>query len=39
MNKTMNDVVVVLIEIFRKSLNYKGDFAQNSISVLFYFFY
>ena len=31
----MNDVVV-MIEIFGKSLNYKGDFAQNFIFVLLF---
>ena len=36
MNKTMNNDVVVLIEIFGKSLNYRGDFAQNFIYVLLF---
>ena len=38
MNKVVNDVVVVVvvsIGIFGKSLNYKGDFIQNFIYVLF----
>ena len=36
MNEIMNDVVVVTIRIFGKSLNYKEDSAQNFIFVLLF---
>jgi len=34
MNEIVNDVVVETIEIFGKSLNYRGDSAQNFISLV-----
>ena len=36
MIEIVNDVVVVLIGIFGKSLNYRGDYAQNFIFVLLF---
>ena len=36
MNEIVNDVFVVMIEIFGKSLNYRGDSAQNFIFVLLF---
>jgi len=36
MIEIVNGVVVVLIEIFGKSLNYRGDYAQNFIFVLLF---
>ena len=36
MNEIVNDVVVVMIEIFGKSLNYRGNSAQNFIFVLLF---
>ena len=35
-NEIVNDVVVVTIGIFGKSLNYRGEFAQNFILVLIF---
>ena len=35
-NEIVNDVVVVTIEIFGKSLNHRGEFAQNFIFVLLF---
>ena len=35
-NEIVNDVVVVMIGIFGKSLNYKGEFFQNLIFVLLF---
>ena len=34
----MNDVVVVTIGIFGKSLNYRGDSAQNLVFILLFTF-
>ena len=39
MIEIINDVVVVLIGIFGKSLNYRGDYAQNFIFVLLFTFF
>jgi len=36
MIEIVNDVVVVLIGIFEKSINYRGDSAQNFIFVLLF---
>ena len=36
MIEIVNDVVVVMIGIFGKSLNYRGDSAQNFIFVLLF---
>ena len=36
MIEIVNDVIVVLIGIFRKSLKYRGDFAQNFIFVILF---
>ena len=36
MNEIVNDVVVVIIGIFGKSLNYRGDFALNFTFVLLF---
>ena len=36
MIEIVNDVVVILIEIFGKNLNYRGDSVQNFVFVLLF---